>query len=66
MAKTRVSLLLKLPLDILSDSVDLAIRQLDGFGGSPVLRAILGQASSDGDSFPHRILEIAPCRSAPF
>src|SRR5207245_7493225 len=60
------SVFAKLSFYVLSNSVHLAVRQLDGFGSGPILRAILGQARPDRDGFSYAVLEIAPLRSAPF
>jgi hypothetical protein len=56
----------KLAFDILSDSMHLAIRQLDGLGSGSVLHTILGKTRPHGDSLADIIGEIFSLCSAPF
>src|ERR1700674_1001882 len=58
--------LTKFAFDILSDSMHLAIRQLDGFRGGPVLDAILGETRPHGDGLADVVGEIFSLGSASF
>src|SRR5579864_5050212 len=58
--------LTKFAFDVLSDSMHLAVRQLNGFGGGPVLDAILGQTCPHGDRLANVVGEIFSLGSASF
>ena len=56
----------KFAFDILSDSMHLAVRQLDGLGSGAILHTILGKTRPHGDSLADIIVEIFSLGSAPF